>query len=289
MTLLLASEVMLEFPAMVFALLAIECIRDLEGDYPWKRAYLFAFLAATAVWTKQHTVFLGLIPFLLILLRRDWRMLRSVHLWGSSFLFGLAVLAWSSYRPPVQHAGVSRQFATRQTVVPAIMNSLWFYHRDFRYQVGYVFVTWTMLSAAAYFLLPSLRRQRQNHVYLALIFAVSVVLLPAASHEFRYCTYALPAFFVFAYGSLGLLCKRLLPARYAGVPCMIVAAYMALAHVVEFEYCADPKACLQPACDCSQGPIQPENAVLRGKGLVSGSRDACFENPESCAFSCSLG
>ncbi len=71
-SLISASDVMLEFPALAFALGALFCLRDLEKGYPWSRAYPFALLAASAVWTKQHTVFLGLVPFVLVLLQRNW-------------------------------------------------------------------------------------------------------------------------------------------------------------------------------------------------------------------------
>ena len=65
-----AADVMLEFPALAFTLGALYCLRDLDKGYPWSRAYPFALLTAAAVWTKQHAVFLGLVPFIIILLQR---------------------------------------------------------------------------------------------------------------------------------------------------------------------------------------------------------------------------
>ena len=75
---MLAKDVMLEFPSLAFALGALYCLPNMETGYPAWRAIPFALLAGTAVWTKQHTVFLGLVPFLLIVLRGNWRMLLGI-------------------------------------------------------------------------------------------------------------------------------------------------------------------------------------------------------------------
>ena len=53
---LVATDVMLEFPAMAFALAALYCLRDAGREYPLDRALLFATLGAAAVWTKQFAV-----------------------------------------------------------------------------------------------------------------------------------------------------------------------------------------------------------------------------------------
>jgi len=81
-----ATDVMPEFPALAFTLGALYCLRDLETGYPPSRAYPFALLAGAAVWTKQHAVFLGLVPFVFIVLRGNWRSLRGLHLWVSSLV-----------------------------------------------------------------------------------------------------------------------------------------------------------------------------------------------------------
>ncbi len=58
----LANEVMLELPSLTFVLGALYCLRDLKREYALRRGLFFAVLAGAAVWTKQHAVFLGLVP-----------------------------------------------------------------------------------------------------------------------------------------------------------------------------------------------------------------------------------
>src|SRR5271157_1036003 len=118
---MVATDVMLEFPSLAFTMGALYCLRDLETSYPPSRAYPFALLAGAAVWTKQHAVFLGLVPFLFILLRGNWRLLRGLHLWVSSFVFGLIVLAFTLLSVPVSHAGVTQQFTGASTLLGTIL------------------------------------------------------------------------------------------------------------------------------------------------------------------------
>ena len=59
-----SRDVMLEFPALAFTLAALYCLRDMDRSFTVRRALLFGLLAAAAVWTKQHAVFLGAMPFL---------------------------------------------------------------------------------------------------------------------------------------------------------------------------------------------------------------------------------
>ena len=85
---LVGRDVMLEFPAMVFTLAALYCLRDMSSSFPMRRAIFFAIFAAMAVWTKQHAVFLGAVPFLDVLATRRWRRFREAPFWVGSILFG---------------------------------------------------------------------------------------------------------------------------------------------------------------------------------------------------------
>ncbi len=215
-----ASDVLLEFPALAFTLGALFCVRDLNQGYPWSRAYPFALISAAAVWTKQHAVFLGLVPFILILLERNWRVLRGLNLWASTAVFGVAVAALTRLSAPVNHAGVTKQFATGQTIWPSIVNNVTYYGVDLRKQVGIAFGTWLVLSAGAFLMCPSLRRRRENQLYLAWILALVPILLPAANRDFRYLLFGMPAVIVLGYEGLGLVLKRVFPsAQY--VPALI--------------------------------------------------------------------
>ncbi len=82
-----ANDVMLEFPALAFVLGALYCLRDIDRNYSLRRGLMFAVLAAAAAWTKQHAVFLGLLPFILIVLNRRWHFPRCLVLWPSGTFF----------------------------------------------------------------------------------------------------------------------------------------------------------------------------------------------------------
>ena len=88
-----ARDVMLEYPALVFTLAALYCARDIRESYSLRRAIPFALFAAAALWTKQHTVFLGAVPFFEAAMARRWRRFLELPLWISSALYGIAVLA----------------------------------------------------------------------------------------------------------------------------------------------------------------------------------------------------
>jgi hypothetical protein len=186
------------------------------------------------VWTKQHAVFLGLVPFLLILFRGNWRLLRAPQLWVSSVFFGLAVLALLGLSSQVHSAGVAKQFASARTVGPAAFNTAWFYFRDMKFELGPVTEIWLMLSPAAFLLIPSLRRRRENDLYLAWILPLLLILLPAASHDMRYILFGFPAFLVLGYDILGLASKRLLPAKYAPAVSGLVAIWLSVSQISFF-------------------------------------------------------
>src|SRR6185369_9163843 len=76
-----------------FTFAAVICLRDLDRSYPMRRALCFALFAAAAVWTKQHTVFLGGIPIIHAVLTRRWRRLVEAPVLVSTLLFSVAVLA----------------------------------------------------------------------------------------------------------------------------------------------------------------------------------------------------
>lgn len=88
---LVARDVMLEFPAMMFVLAALYTIRDVDRDLSTGRALLFAVLSAAAVWTKQHAVFLAAMPIMCALLSGRPRQLLRKPIWISLVVFGASV------------------------------------------------------------------------------------------------------------------------------------------------------------------------------------------------------
>jgi len=209
-----ATDVMPEFPALAFTLGALYCLRDLETGYAPSRAYPFALLAGAAVWTKQHAVFLGLVPFIFIVIRGNWRSLRGLHLWVSSFIFGSIVLALTLLSVPVHSAGVTNQFTDASTIWGAIRANAWYYAVELTWWFGPMVTCWLLLSLAAFLAIPHLRRRPETHLYIAWILALLPLLLLTGKHDIRYFFFGLPAFIVLGFDSFSLACTRLLAVRY---------------------------------------------------------------------------
>jgi 4-amino-4-deoxy-L-arabinose transferase-like glycosyltransferase len=94
---MLARDVMLEFPALCFTLAALYCLRDMDRNFGIGRGLAFGVLAGAAVWTKQHTVFLGAVPILYAILTRRWSLLANRALWLSILVFGTGTVALSMF------------------------------------------------------------------------------------------------------------------------------------------------------------------------------------------------
>jgi len=225
---MVATDVMLEFPSLAFTMGALYCLRDLETSYPPSRAYPFALLAGAAVWTKQHAVFLGLVPFIFILLQGNWRLLRGLHLWGSSLLFGLMVLALTMLSVPAKHIGVASEFVAVHEFWGAGVVNARFYGRELRQDLGLVVTCWLLFSAGAFLAIPRLRRRPENHLYLAWLLAMLPLLLLTAKHDLRYLLFGLPALVVLGYDGLRLACKRVLPVRYVPAVTGLLAVFLIL-------------------------------------------------------------
>lgn len=100
-----ANDVMLEFPSLVFVLASLFVLKDIDQDWSVPRGLAFAILAGAAVWTKQHAVFLGAVPFFYIAFSGQWQLLKSKALWISTATFALLVLGLLALSWPFQGAG----------------------------------------------------------------------------------------------------------------------------------------------------------------------------------------
>jgi hypothetical protein len=208
------SDTMTDVPVLAMILGALYCLGDLESGYPPRRAYAFAILAGTAVWTKQHAAFLGVIPFILVILHRNWRMLRNVHLWCSSLLFGLMVLALTRLSAPLEHVGVAKQFAPPQRFLGTSWFNIKYYVRVLRWHAGPMVTFWILGATLAYLLIPRLRTRPEGRLYVAWVLAIQPLLLLTALHDLRYLFLALPAFVVLACDFSKWTCECLIPMRH---------------------------------------------------------------------------
>jgi hypothetical protein len=227
---LCATDVMPEFPALAFMLGALYCLRDLGTGYPPSRAYPFALLAGAAVWTKQHAVFLGVVPFIFIILRGNWRSLRGLHLWVSSLLFGSIVLALTRLSVPVHSAGVTNQFTGVRDLWGTILYNAESYAVFLYWYIGLPVSCWILISAAVFVASPRLRGRPEEQLYIAWILAIVPLLLLTAKHDIRYFYLALPAFFVLGCDGIRLACRRLIAVRYFPAVTGLMAAGLILFH-----------------------------------------------------------
>src|ERR1019366_2857577 len=83
-----ASEVMLEFPTLLFALLSLGPLRTLvlKDELTWRDGLRFALLATIAIWTKQNTAFLVAVPWFIVALNRAWPLVRKSTIWVCTLL-----------------------------------------------------------------------------------------------------------------------------------------------------------------------------------------------------------
>jgi Dolichyl-phosphate-mannose-protein mannosyltransferase len=223
----LGSDVMLEFPTLVFTLLAILCLYPIESGYPRSRALAFGILAGAAVWTKQTAVFLVALPLAYILFLRRWRLLAQSGVWVSTIVSAGIVAALAGLSLPINGAGVMQ--AIPGAPIPLYLAYYRLIVRNGTYYVTHYYEATgpaglILLAALAIGLLVELvRRGRvtgaeegdtpslwdESALYLAWMvtsLAVLFVLRPIAT---RYMFFAYPALIVSGYGALMRLASML--------------------------------------------------------------------------------
>jgi len=197
------SDVMLEFPALVFVLAALYCLRDIDQGYRLGRGLMFSVFAAAAVWTRQHAIFLGLVPFLLILVQRRWHLLAERTIWISSFVLLLLVLPLVGLSMKFGWTGMS-QVTRGEPASSFLLRNLWFYLRALRGWFGLVPIVVAAIAFAYFFLLKRRAQLRAPTITLYLVWALAVflVLLPLRGFDTRYLFFLVPALVVAAYTAL---------------------------------------------------------------------------------------
>ena len=221
-----ATDVMLEFPAMVFMLAALYHLRDLARGYTLLRGLSFALLAAAAVWTKQQTVFLGLVPFFYVIIARRWRLLAGKTIWISSALFGACVLLLLYISMKFNGAGLD-QVSKGASIFSIFMRNVGIYAGYFQEWFGLVPA---ILLGLAFFAALFMRRSKEenpNDLYLAWVAAALIFHLLLDAYEERYLIFLIPALLVVGYSMLIKLCRRIWPpARVWYVPALVALAWL---------------------------------------------------------------
>lgn len=233
----LGSDVMLEFPALVFTLLAILCLQPVDTEYSMKRALLFSLLAGAAVWTKQQAVFLGVLPFVYIAFLGRWRLFLKVPIWISSALFGAFVIGLSSLSLPFQGTGITQAIpTTHERIYLRYMRLFWrnltFYSAHYPETVGVAGLI--LLGALAVALVVGLFRRRAAGLYGAWAITSLLVLLFLRPFSTRYLFLTYPALITLGYVALFRIVNRV--SRNPRWAATAVVAVFTIAVLWQFPY-----------------------------------------------------
>jgi 4-amino-4-deoxy-L-arabinose transferase-like glycosyltransferase len=263
-----ARDVMLEFPSLVFTLAAIYCLRGVRESYPMRRAVPFALLAAAALWTKQHTVFLGAVPFLEAALVRRWRRFLEWPIWVSSAVYGVAVLAIIWFSRLFHGTGINMISTSTRDVYYIVNSTLPHYFAWITTDLAGMPGVLTGCAIAVY--LWSLRRRDPEKpllgLYIVWVLAAVAILVDLGPIAPRYLFFVMPATMAMAFAWLFHGCRRLWGKRVAGVVSAVFAAGFVWAGLgIPFDFL--------------RGPAAAARVVVEGKPtrvLYAGEADANF-------------
>lgn len=225
-----ASDVMLEFPALAFTLGALLCLRGLDSGFPLRRGLAFAFLAAGAVWTKQNTVFLILVPFAYAVLERRWRLLAGKTIWIASAVLALLAASLAVTAMLAGFAGNRRW--PRSGILEGAGHNLVYYSAAIRTELGLVPALFIAASLAALaFRRPGATGGSANGIYLAWACSALGILVFLPPYDARYLFFAYPALVAIGYVGLFALSRKFLPERRAWYPPAAAAALSLVIHL----------------------------------------------------------
>jgi hypothetical protein len=249
----LASNVMLEMPALLFALAALYQLRGLDESFTLRRAVAYGLLASIALWTKQQAVFLGLVPFIYIAISRRWRLLIQKEVWISAALFGSAVLAFSTLTGAFSGAGGAHEIPKQAYIARTFLWRAMYYFHGFAQTFGVVGSFWIALSCAYALWQPATKRRNIGmDLHLAWACSAFAVLFLTGHNDLRYLFFAYAPLVVLGFATLNWACEWALPANWVWpVPAGIAAACVA----------AIP---WQPATPHMQGPAEAAAAIMDG-------------------------
>jgi len=219
-----ASDVMLEFPCMMFLLGALHCLIPFDERRWFRKAIGFALLSSAALWSKQHALFLGMIPFVLVILQRQWPLLASLRLWIPAMIFGAAAALLAALSLPFGSTGVSQLVDDVDVswfkAVP--WHNLLFYVGNLPRSVGWVPVG-LLVATLLLWSLRRFRRDPRHDLYIAWAVSSFFLLLILGPYEDRYLFFVYPPLLVIAYSVIESASGRLLTERFAFIPGLTVA------------------------------------------------------------------
>jgi hypothetical protein len=245
---LVSGDIMLEFPALFFTIGALYILGDPFGK--WRSSLGFAVLAAAAVWTKQQTIFLGIVPFVQIAITGEWRLLKNRWLWLSLAVFSvligiLAIVSMGSgfsSNPGWRHDGMISMAAQR---FHSYSTGLW---------AQFTPPAALFIGGAFVFFLLTARRSHALKVdlYLSWVLAFWIELLFLPPYDWRYLFFMKPPLLVLGYKALSQLTEHL---KWKPKSEVVGAAVLAVVVVVSL---ARPPLYLQGPSQAASFVFSPE-------------------------------
>lgn len=221
----LAQEVMLEFPGLVFVLIAMTCAYHLNETVRYSSLWAIAFAvsAGLAVWTKQHAIFLAAVPPACALLAGDWRRVRDLRMW-TAVAFILLSFAGVMSLSRRADAFTNRGWGTERYTKPEFFLKTVTRHigesDDIFFRIlGPAAVTLLILSLV-FWLVQRIRRTgvlEDLNFYVVWVIGVVSLMLVLPFADLRYVFFALPASLVIIGSFLHYVVAKVWRARGAVV------------------------------------------------------------------------
>jgi hypothetical protein len=230
-----ASDVMLEFPALLFVLLALHCLVNFRQGFTWRAATSYALLSGAAIWTKQHAVFLGLVPFFLVATTGCWREFKRFPLWVGAMLFGAACMLLAAFMGAVvgDDYRPGSQVADAGWAQYVVLRNISYYAWRFRYFFSWPTVAATVAACVAYVVLRFRRSPAVERLALYAAWAAAVLPVPivAWQHDERYLFAGFPAYIVIVLDLTGQAAARMFNAAAARWSMVLAAVLLFGIHV----------------------------------------------------------
>lgn len=205
------GAVMLEFPALVFVFGSMYALALAGKDFAPRYAVISSVLAGFGFWTKQ-TLFLGMVPVVLVILQRRGRLLRQKGFWLWMIIFSIIVGIYAGLLMSIGWYGFSAAWSRRSLGDQLVFNLL-YYARSQPVLVG------ALLFIGAYFAIflricPNyFKALDENHKFTALYgaWAISALALPVLipAQDLRYTLFAFPPIIVLCAEVLITFCSGL--------------------------------------------------------------------------------
>ena len=129
-----ACLVMVDIPSSLVALLAVHRFSRYLDTLRWRDAILFACLMALAIYTKNSTYYIGLVPPLAILFGWRWSVLRQPSLWATPFIVGALYGPWLFLSRQVLLRGIA------SLQLPGLPGTTWEFLRQLVSEMGFLMV-----------------------------------------------------------------------------------------------------------------------------------------------------